>query len=320
MHKSEYDKFAVKKPPGEAFPGVKGRQSPTMTLMSSELVPDCPYYIEVGWITDVPEPHIFEHAIDYDRIILLWGGDYKKPQDLGGTVELYIGGQKIIPLTTTTGIFVPGGTVIGPVTWKEFRHPHIMMNFILGSGDPKVWAKNSDVTRPNDELPKKKEDDDFDYEQYVIRSPMRQAGMPDHDAHRQQPTMTYMSRDQITAANHYIEFGWCWDIVKPDLPRMVHNKYDEIVLHVGSDPDNPEDLGATIDFGMGDGYVRSNTTFGMWVPKELKHGPLVWREYRKPHIEMAIMLGAGTVKEGWEDSFFGKDDADNPPLPAFPED
>jgi hypothetical protein len=31
----------------------------------------------------------------------------------------------------------------------------------------------------------------------------------------------------------------------------------------------------------------------------MAHGPLVWHEVRRPHIEMAIMLGAGTLKEGW---------------------
>jgi hypothetical protein len=38
------------------------------------------------------------------------------------------------------------------------------------------------------------------------------------------------------------------------------------------------------------------------MPKGLEHGPLTWKKFGKPHIEMAIMLGAGTVMEGWADS------------------
>ena len=301
MTTSPYEKNAVRTPKKEAFAGVKGRQSPTMTLMSNELVKDVPYYIELGWIYDIPEPHIFEHTLDYDRIILHWGGDYETPQDLGATIEYNIGGQPI-EFNTTTGMFIPKGTSVGPVTWKNFKRPHVMMNFILGSGDPAVWAKNSDVRTPKSTVPQKK--DKFDYEQYVVRSPMRQAGQPAQAPFRQQPTMTYMSRDQITIANYYIEFGWIWDIVKPDLPKMRHDKWDEIVLHIGGDPENPEDLGADMCFGMGEDMIEFNTTYGMWIPKGLNHGPLTWQEVRKPHIEMAIMIGAGTVEEGWQDSFF----------------
>ena len=310
MTESQYEKFAVRKPDREAFPGVKGRQSPTMTYMSNKLVSNVPYFIELGWIYDKPEPHIYEHTLDYDRIILHWGGDPDTPQDLGATIEYYIGGQQIT-FNTTTGMFIPKGTPIGPVIWKDFNRPHIMMNFILGTGDPSVLI-NSPISEPKSDIPEKK--DKFDYEQYVIRSPMRQAGDPAQSPSRQEPTMTYMSRVQIPVANYYIEFGWIWDIVKPDLPKMRHDKWDEIVLHVGGDPDNPEDLGATMEFGMGDDMLEFDTTYGMWIPKGLMHGPLKWKEVRKPHIEMAIMLGAGTVEEGWADSFF-YDTPDSPDAP-----
>ena len=42
-----------------------------------------------------------------------------------------------------------------------------------------------------------------------------------------------------------------WDIVKPDIGKMVHYAYDEIVLHIGGDPNDPR-TGADMDFGMGD--------------------------------------------------------------------
>jgi hypothetical protein len=116
-----------------------------------------------------------------------------------------------------------------------------------------------------------------------------------------------MSRTQLNTANLYLEFGWIWDVVSPPVPKMVHDKYDEIVMHIGGDPKNPEDLGAEIEFDMGEDKLMFDTTFGMWIPKGVVHGPLVWHKVRKPHIEMAIMLGAGTNAEGWSGSFFGED-------------
>jgi hypothetical protein len=305
MAESKYEKYAVRKPIYEAGPGFKGRQSPTMTFMSSKQVPEANYYIELGWIYDMPSPnpHIHEHVHDYDEIIIHWGGNPEIPQVLGGEITFYIGGQPIT-FNTTTGIFIPKGVPHGPLIWNKFDFPHIEMTLILGTGDPtKAWGE-SGISKPKEGLPVKK--DKFDYEQYVIRSPMREAGA-NFESGRQSPTMTYMSRQQINVANYYIEFGWIWDIVKPGIPEMAHKKFDEIVLHIGGDPDNPEDLGGVMEFGMGGDMLQFDKSYGMYVPRGLRHGPLNWLEVKKPFIEMAIMLGCGTMMEGWGDSFFGPD-------------
>jgi hypothetical protein len=49
-------KYAVRKPIYEAGPGVKGRQSPTMTFMSEKQVSGVPYYIELAGFTICPTP------------------------------------------------------------------------------------------------------------------------------------------------------------------------------------------------------------------------------------------------------------------------
>ena len=304
MAESKYEKYAVRKPLYEAGSGYKGRQSPTMTFMSEKQT-GAPYHIQLGWIYEMPNPnpHIHEHVHDYDEIVIHWGGDFKRPQVLGGEIEFYIGGQPIT-FNTTTGIFIPAGVPHGPLTWKKFEFPYIEMTLILGCGDMmKIWGR-SGIQEAKKALPKKTKE--FDYEQYVIRSPMREAGA-NFTSGRQSPTMTYMSRTQINVANYYIEFGWIWDKVVPGIPRMIHDNFDEIVLHIGGDPNDPEDLGADMEFGMGDDLLQFNKSYGMWVPRGVVHGPLNWHKVRKPHIEMAIMLGAGTLMEGWGGSFFGED-------------
>ena len=302
MAESVYEKNAVRKPVYEVCSSVKNRQSPTMTFMSEKQT-GAPYYITLGWIYGIPEPnpHVMEHVHDYDEILLFYGGDYKQSQVLGGEVEFYIDGQPIT-FNTTTSMYIPKGTPHGPVTWKRFDYPHVQMSFILGTGDP-AKAYGKDITSGSKKPSKKTRD--FDYEQYVIRSPMREAGPGQKN--RQSPTMTYMSRTQIGVANTYIEWGWVWGIVEPNLPKMVHDNLDEIVLHIGGDSKNPEDLGVDLEFDMGDDELVFDTSFGMWIPKGVMHGPLIWHKYRHPHIEMAIMLGAGTVAEGWDGSFFGPD-------------
>jgi len=298
MSKNQFEKYVVSKPIYEAgTPGVKGRQHPTMTLLSGKQVPECNVYIELGWIYDIPSPnpHIQEHVHDYDEIVLHWGGDWERPQVLGGEITFYIGGQPIT-FNTTTGIFIPAGVPHGPIIWNKFEFPHIEMAMMLGTGDPgKGWGK-SGITVPKKGLPVKK--DKIDYEQYVIRSPMRESPGAISGKGRQSPTMTYMSETQVPGVKTYLEFGWIWEVTDT-IREMKHDNFDEIVMHIGADPKNPEDLGADMTFGLGGEEMKFNTNFAMYIPKGLVHGPLIWHKVRRPHIEMAIMLGAGTLKEGW---------------------
>jgi hypothetical protein len=120
--------------------------------------------------------------------------------------------------------------------------------------------------------------------------------------------MTYMSGVQIPGVKHYIEFGWTFGMpvskmAGAGMPEMAHRNFDEIVLHIGGDPKNPEDLGGDMEFYVGGQPLNFSATAGLFIPRGLKHGPLRLKEYRKPHVVMAIMCGAGTVKEGWEGSF-----------------
>jgi hypothetical protein len=294
---SKYEKYAVRKPIYEAGAGYKGRQSPTMTFMSSKQVPEANYYIELGWIWEMPRPnpHIHEHVHTYDEIVLHWGGNPEMPQVLGGEIEFYLGGQPIT-FNTTTGIYIPAGVPHGPLTWKKFEFPHIEMAFMLGTGDPsKGWGK-SGITEAKKSLPKKTKN--FDYEQYVIRSPLRESPGAMSGKGRQSPTMTYMSGVQIPGVKVYIEFGWI-NAVTDSIQEMKHDKFDEIVMHIGGDPKDPEDLGADMTFGIGGDQLKFDKSFAVYLPKGMMHGPLIWHNWRKPHIEMAIMLGTGTLKEGW---------------------
>ena len=305
----DYKHYVVRRPiyddtgydPGRGT-GYINRQVPPMTFVSNRQVPGANNYVELGWITGMPEPNpgVFEHIHNYDQIIIHWGGNAETPQDLGGEIEYYIGGQPVT-FNTTTAMFIPKGTPHGPVTWKNFRFPHILMTMTIGTGEA-AEARSGVFTGQQGKLPQKK--DNFDFEQYVVRSPMREAGLGVYKRGRQAPTMTYMSSIQVNKAKCYIEFGWIWDEVEPSIPEMRHNKYDEIVLHIGSDPNNPEDLGADLEMGIGGQLMSFNTSCALFVPKGLRHGPNNFKAVRKSYIEMAIMLGSGTWAEGWADSFF----------------
>jgi hypothetical protein len=112
------------------------------------------------------------------------------------------------------------------------------------------------------------------------------------------PAMTLMSNNLVAGSNTYVEAGWIVSQPNPSRHIFEHtHDYDEIVLHIGTDPTNPEDLGAEIEFLLNGQPLTINKTSAVFVPKGAKHGPLTWKRTDRPHIEMTIMLGAGSLAE-----------------------
>jgi len=292
MNEESYAKYLVNKPIGEDESGQKRNGIKMLTYMSPTQVPEADYYIKIGWITHQLQPAtiVEEHTHTEDEIIILWGGNHEFPQVLGGEVEMVIGGQETI-FNTTTGIYLPAGVPHGPMTWKKYTTPHVLMSMMLAPGTTDLGKKTGVI----------------DYEQYIVRSPMREAGA-EFTAGRTAPTMTYMSGVQIPGVRTYIEFGWTFGMpasrrTSNAMPVMAHENFEEIVLHIGGDPDDPEDLGADLEFHVGGQPLNFNTSSALFIPRDVPHGPIKCLEYRQPHIVMAIMCGAGSVQEGWAGSF-----------------
>jgi hypothetical protein len=140
MPKKSYKKNLVDKPAYEVGSQqvIKGRQNPTMTFMSNDLVPGSDTYIEIGWVYEMPSPnpHIHNHSHDYPEIVLHIGTDPKHPEELGGKIEFMVGGEKLV-IDKTSALFIPKGVDHGPLTWKSVEKPHIQMVVMPGAGTVK---------------------------------------------------------------------------------------------------------------------------------------------------------------------------------------
>lgn len=136
------------------------------------------------------------------------------------------------------------------------------------------------------------------YQKLLVDKPKLEVALNQVIKGRQHPPATYMSNDLVENSNTYIEMGWIWGMPdkNPYIPEHTHD-YDEIVLHIGSDINNPDDLGAEIEFYVNGEKLIVNKTSALFVPKGLKHGPLVWKRVDRPHLEITIMLGAGKVEQ-----------------------
>ena len=130
MSLSEYEKFAVRWPePSEGSPEVGTGRDSAATLLSDAQVPGAGHHVRLAWINGIPEaePGPVEQVLDHDQLLLHVGMDHTTPQDLGATIRLSLGGQPVV-FNTTTAVFIPKGTPYGPLTWEEFRRPHVQLN------------------------------------------------------------------------------------------------------------------------------------------------------------------------------------------------
>jgi hypothetical protein len=137
------------------------------------------------------------------------------------------------------------------------------------------------------------------YSRNLIKVPLREVAAGLKVKGRTNPTLTYMSNELVPGSNIYIEMGWIWEMPDPN-PHIydhLHDNYDEVVLHIGADPHNPEYLGAEIEFVVGNELLTIDKTSALFVPKGVKHGPLTWKNVERPHLQMAIVLGAGNLDE-----------------------
>jgi hypothetical protein len=71
----------------------------------------------------------------------------------------------------------------------------------------------------------------------------------------------------------------------------VHD-YDEAIFFIGSDPRNFSDLGAEVEFAIGDEQEKHvfDKPTAVVIPKGVPHCPIVTRRIDRPYLCMAVSL------------------------------
>ena len=106
---------------------------------------------------------------------------------------------------------------------------------------------------------------------------------PDDDPIRR---VIYMD-DRIVPGSFYVEAVWVMDSIPRSHPEHSHD-YDEIVGFVGSNMDDPSDLGGEIDFVVDGEKMTITKTCFIHVPAGVKHGGLCFRKIDRPVFQIAM--------------------------------
>ena len=113
------------------------------------------------------------------------------------------------------------------------------------------------------------------YEKYIIRNP-KLVELAHHAVGRVSgftyPYLVYMDKELLKNSPVFIDVGWRLEIPTPNPISQPHSHpFDEILLYIGSNPDNPQDLCGELEIQMGEERYRFNTTTAIFMPKGVTH-------------------------------------------------
>ena len=138
-----------------------------------------------------------------------------------------------------------------------------------------------------------------DYTKNRIDVPIREVGATMKVKNVILPTRTYMSNKLVPGCNVYLEFTWITGMPEPSfvVPAVHSHPNDQVTLLIGSDPQNPEYLGAEVESYLGGTRLLNDKTNALFIPGGVDHGKVSWKKFEKPHILMSIMVGTGDFEK-----------------------
>ena len=138
--------------------------------------------------------------------------------------------------------------------------------------DPK--AKSKAVVSTNIELPAGVHD--FETDDNATKT-------PDDDPIKR---VIYMD-ERVIPGSFYVEAVWVLGSIPRSHPEHCHD-HDEIVGFVGSNMDDPTNLGGEIDFVVDGEKMTITKTCFIHIPAGVKHGGLCFRKIDKPVFQIAM--------------------------------
>jgi len=131
MAKSKYAKNIIDRPKENMGPpGQTAEEKKRMEefvkfpiYVDEEVVLGAYYFMAAWWkkITGQGSP-AEEHDHNFDEYLVFLGTNPEDPNDLGGEVELWIGGEKHM-LKKSCAVFIPAGVKHAPIYFRKIVHP-----------------------------------------------------------------------------------------------------------------------------------------------------------------------------------------------------
>ena len=83
-------------------------------------------------------------------------------------------------------------------------------------------------------------------------------------------------------------------------PEAHAHDFDEFIGFVGTDPEHPEELGAEVQFYIGDEYFTVTKSCLVYIPRGVRHSPILVPKLSRPIIHFSGGNGGDYKREGSE--------------------
>lgn len=251
-----------------------------LLYLDKEMI-DGAFYMEVtlcheGTSEDsIEDPHVH----DADEILAFIGTDYNDPWNLNAEIELWID-DELYTLNRSCLVFIPNGLKHCPVRFKRVGRPLWFMTL----------SPMSMYTRKVEKSDMKVGAGNLKYLKYIV-SEMKKQGLP-QPPRDLPPNASKMTRilyldDEIVEGSFYMECVWFGEGFGVGGPPPHIHESDEVLGFLGSDPKNPRELNGEVELWIDDEKYILNKSCLVFVPKGLKHCPLIFKKVDKPILHFS---------------------------------
>jgi hypothetical protein len=136
------------------------------------------------------------------------------------------------------------------------------------------------------------------YEKYILTDLKLPSNVQKRQAeYNKRATRILWLEDEIMEGASSVILSWYWKPTeKEGSPSHVHD-FDEVIGFIGSDPQNPSDLGGEVEFWLEDEKYLLTKSCLIFAPKGLRHCPLRVTRVDRPILFVAFSTTTKYVKE-----------------------
>jgi mannose-6-phosphate isomerase-like protein (cupin superfamily) len=228
-----------------------------------------------------------EHIHDFDEFIGFIGTKgQENPRDLGGEMEVWLGGEKYL-ITRSCLIYVPAGLRHCPIRFNRVDNPILFFTGGMATKYSRTPTQFSDAKAA-----------ERNYEKYISYDVN-----PNKVAAKKKKTTVNMPANRISTVEStrlldldgvegapYIDFVWLWKGSEntPNHPEHSHG-WGEVFGFVGTKgQQDPHDLDGEMELWLGGEKHLITKSCLVWVPPGLKHCPFQFNRIDSPILLFTV--------------------------------
>jgi hypothetical protein len=217
------------------------------------------------------------------------GNDPDDPMDLGADAEIYLGKgrwRERYTFNKTTAVYLPAGLPHCPWHVTNIKRNMTFVNLLPG----RTWWGDNDQSKDaisKEELAKARTSG-YEFDKYMLSGVGKDMKDPKGGKWIAYTDCTKITSAPLTRIIRYRPEGAPYSIID----TQTH-EYGTFLIFLGMDNDDASLLGADVELYMGEEKERHtfNRSALVWVPPNLKHGPLKVTKAAKPFNFLEVVLG-----------------------------